>query len=128
MNWRKVAAPVIVLALIGFGWYSGGGAGVALVVTGMVMYALIHLNRMMAVLRRTANRPKGRVDSAVMLNTKLKRGVNLLHVMAMTNSIGESLSPEGADPEIFRWTDESGSSVTCEFTGGRLTGWTLDRP
>jgi hypothetical protein len=128
MNWRKVAAPVIVLALIAFGWYSGGGAGVALVVTGMVMYALIHLNRMMAVLRRTANRPKGRVDSAVMLNTKLKRGVNLLHVMAMTNSIGESLSPEGADPEIFRWTDESGSSVTCEFTGGRLTGWTLDRP
>ena len=128
MNWRRVAAPVVALALLAFGWYSGYWAGVALVATGMVMYALIHLNRMMAVLRRVANRPKGRVDSAVMLNTRLKPGVNLLHVMALTNSIGEALSPEGRDPEIFRWTDESGSSVTCEFADGRLARWTLDRP
>ena len=128
MNWRKVAAPVIALALLAFGWYSGQWAGVALVATGMVMYALIHVNRMLAVLRRTANRPKGRVASAVMLNTKLKRGMNLLHVIAMTNSIGEALSPDGHDPEMFRWTDESGSSVTCEFTHGRLSKWTLDRP
>ena len=128
MNWRRVAAPVVALALLAFGWYSGYWAGVALVATGMVMYALIHLNRMMAVLRRVANRPKGRVDSAVMLNTRLKPGVNLLHVMALTNSIGEALSPEGRDPEIFRWTDESGSSVTCEFADGRLARWILDRP
>jgi hypothetical protein len=63
-----------------------------------------------------------------MLNAKLKRGVNLLHVMAMTRSIGEALSEEGADPELFRWTDDSGSSVTCEFVNGRLAKWTLERP
>ena len=34
----------------------------------------------------------GYVGSAVMLNARLKPGVNLMHVMAMTQSLGERLS------------------------------------
>jgi hypothetical protein len=63
-----------------------------------------------------------------MLNAKLKPGVNLLHVMAITRSMGEPLSEPGAQDEVFRWTDGTGSSVTCEFASGRLVKWQLSRP
>ena len=36
---------------------------------------------MTAVLKRASKSPKGYVGSAVMLNAKLKKGVNLMHVM-----------------------------------------------
>jgi hypothetical protein len=63
-----------------------------------------------------------------MLNAKLRPGVTLLHVVAMTRALGEQLSPKDAQPEIFRWTDTGGSHVTCEFAGGKLTKWVLVRP
>ena len=51
-----------------------------------------------------------------------------MHVMAMTQSLGERLSPADTDPEIYRWTDGTQSHVTCEFIHGRLQKWTLERP
>ena len=70
----------------------------------------------------------GYVGSAVMLNARLAEGVNLMHVVAMTQALGELLSPEGADPEVYRWTDGTQSHVTCEFRHGKLVKWTLVRP
>lgn len=128
MNLRSILALLVALAVLYVGWRSAGWGGVAFAVGGIVMFVLMHFSRMMGVLNRAAKNPKGHVGSAVMLNAKLKKGVNLLHVMAMTRSIGEPLSQEGADPELFRWTDDGGSSVTCEFVGGRLAKWTLVRP
>jgi hypothetical protein len=125
---RKLVPLLLVAAVIFSGWRYAGWAGVALAVTGIVMYVLIHVSRLIRVLRGAADRPKGYVASSVMLNAKLKRGVNLLKVIGLTGSIGEPLTPEGQQPEVFRWTDESGSSVTCEFMDGRLTGWRLERP
>ena len=63
-----------------------------------------------------------------MLNAKLRPGVNLLHVVAMTRSLGELLTPKDTQPELFRWTDGTRSSVTCEFAQGRLVRWELSRP
>jgi hypothetical protein len=63
-----------------------------------------------------------------MLNAKLKPGVNMLHVLALTQALGERLSAEGEQPEIFRWTDGGASSVTAEFANGKLVKWTLVRP
>jgi hypothetical protein len=114
---------MVVMAWQAYGWQGAALAGGAL-----VMYLLLHFNRMMHVLKKAAERPKGYVASAVMLNARLKPGVNLLHVMAMTESLGEQLSPEGEQPEVFRWTDGSQSHVTCEFARGRLAKWTLHRP
>jgi hypothetical protein len=68
------------------------------------------------------------VASAVMLNAKLKKGVNLMHVIAMTRSLGKLLTEKDAQPEIFTWTDSSDSVVTCTFVGGKLTEWALVRP
>ena len=128
MDIRKILVGLGALALVGVGWYEGGWAGLAFAIGAIVMIVLVQFSKMMGVLNRAAKSPKGYVGSAVMLNAKLKKGANLLHVMAMTRSIGESLSPEGQDPEYFRWTDDSGSSVTCEFRRGRLAKWSLERP
>lgn len=128
MDWRKIVVPLGALALLYVGWLSAGWGGAAFVAGGLVMFVLMHFTRMMSMLNRASENPKGYVGSAVMLNAKLKTGVNLLHVMAMTRSIGEPLSQQGVDPELFRWTDDGGSSVTCEFVRGRLVKWTLVRP
>jgi hypothetical protein len=128
MNLRKFVPLAVVAVLLIGGWHYARWAGIALVLSGAVMFGLVHLNRMMDVLRRAADQPKGFVGSAVMLNAKLKARVPLLQVIAMTRSIGEPLTPEGEQPEIFRWTDGTGSSVTCEFRDGRLAKWSLSRP
>jgi hypothetical protein len=102
--------------------------GVALVAGGIVFWMLLHFTRMMTVLKRAANAPMGYVASAVMLNAKLKPGVTLLHVTAMTKSLGLMQSDKGAQPEVYRWTDTGGSHVTCTFVGGKLTQYVLWRP
>jgi hypothetical protein len=128
MNLRNILVPLGVVALIVFGFQAYGWPGVAAVVGGLVMWALLHFTRLVNVMRKTAQRPVGYVGSAVMLNARLAAGVNLMHVVAMTQALGESLSPEGEDPEIYRWTDGTGSHVTCEFRQGKLVTWTLVRP
>ena len=127
-NLRNILVPLGVLALVGFGFKSYGWAGVAAVGGGVLMWALLHFTRLMNVMKKAANRPMGYVGSAVMLNARLKPGVNLMHVMAMTQSLGERLSAENAQPEVYRWTDGTQSHVTCEFANGRLQKWTLERP
>jgi hypothetical protein len=92
------------------------------------MWMLLHFTRMMQILKRAANRPIGFVGSAVMLNAKLKPGVTLLHVVAMTKALGELQSPKDTQPELYRWTDGTQSHVTCEFWGGKLKKWELVRP
>ena len=128
MNFQKILLPILGAAMIVVAWQSWGWAGAAFAVTAVAMYLLLHFNRLMHVLRKTADRPKGYVGSAVMLNARLKAGVNLMHVTAMTESLGQQLSIEGEDPEVFRWTDGTESHVTCEFARGRLVKWTLFRP
>ena len=128
MNLRNIFVPAGVIGLVLVGYASAGWPGVAAVVGGLVMWALLHFTRLMNVMKKAANRPMGYVGSAVMLNARLKPGVNLMHVMAMTQSLGERLSPADTDPEIYRWTDGTQSHVTCEFIHGRLQKWTLERP
>jgi len=63
-----------------------------------------------------------------MLNAKLRPGVTLLHVVALTRALGELLSPKDIQPEVYRWTDGTQSHVTCEFRDGKLVKWELVRP
>ncbi len=128
MNWKNFVFPLIGVVMLVVSFQRFGWMGVAAVTGGLVMWALLHINRTMQVLNRAAEFPVGFVASAVMLNAKLKPGVNLLHVMAMTRSLGEPRSPKDTQPEIFRWTDATQSHVTCEFVDGRLAKWVLERP
>ena len=133
MNLQNIPAQKILVPLVIFGagvlaYRSYGWPGVAVVVSVLVFGMLLHFSRMMQVLKRAANRPIGHVDSAVMLNAKLRPGATLLHVIAMTRALGALQSAKGEQPEVFRWTDGSESHVTCTFVGGKLSQHVLVRP
>ena len=128
MNLRNVFVPVGVVGVLVAGYLSYGWPGVAAVTGALLMWALLHFTRLMNVMKKAAKRPIGYVGSAVMLNARLREGVNLMHVVAMTQALGEQRSPDGADPEVYRWTDGTQSHVTCEFRHGKLVKWALVRP
>ena len=132
MQFPKSLTPVLVplgcLGLVVLAYRSYAWPGVAMAVGALVMWLLLHFTRMLQILKRAADRPIGFVGSAVMLNAKLRSGVTLMHVVALTRSLGALQTPKDTQPEVFRWTDASDSSVTCTFAGGKLTQWELQRP
>ncbi len=128
MKFLKLLVPLAGLVLLVVAFQRYGWPGVAAVTGGIVMWILLHFNRMMAVMRKASNHPVGYVGSAVMLNARLKPGSALLHVVAMTKALGERRSAAGEEPEVYRWTDGSHSWVDCTFNNGRLTAWQLTRP
>lgn len=128
MNFQKILVPIAVIAGVVLAYRSYGWAGIAAAASMLVFWTLMHFTRMMQVLKRSANRPIGYVESAVMLNAKLKPGVTLLHVVAMTKSLGQRQSAKDEQPEVFRWTDDSQSHVSATFVGGKLSHYELFRP
>ena len=128
MNFQKIIVPVVGVVAVVLAYREYSWAGVAGVVTVLVMWLLLHFTRMMQVLNRAANRPIGYVDSAVMLNAKLKPGMSLMHVIAMTRALGQLQSDKDAQPEVYRWTDGSDSHVSCTFASGKLAHHVLFRP
>jgi hypothetical protein len=128
MNFQRILVPLAGVAVLVLAYRAYGWPGIAVAITGLVMWALLHFTRLTHILKRAGNRPVGFVDSAVMLNAKLRPGLTLLHVIGMTRALGEQLSPKDAQPEVWRWTDGSASHVTCEFANGKLARWELHRP
>jgi hypothetical protein len=128
MNVQKFLLPAAALALLVLAYRHYGGMGVAAAGGLLVMWLLMHFTRLMQILKRAAQRPIGYVDSAVMLNAKLKPGMTLMHVIAMTRSLGEQLSDKDAQPEVYRWKDNSESYVDATFLHGKLRGHEMVRP
>ena len=128
MNFSRFLIPIGVVLFVAGAWQQYQWPGVAIATGAVVMWILLHFTRMVTVLSRAGNRPMGHVASAVMLNAKLKKGVNLMHVIAMTKSLGERLSAENAQPEIYKWTDSGDSFVICTFNSGKLASWEMTRP
>ncbi|WP_394791952.1 glycerate kinase [Rhodoferax sp.] len=128
MQFQKILVPVAAVVLVVAAYLQFSWSGVAMALGLIVMWILLHFTRMLQVMKRAANRPIGTVASAVMLNAKLKPGVTLLHVVAMTKALGALQSAKDAQPELYRWTDASESHVTCTFQGGKLQHWELFRP
>lgn len=128
MNVRKILIAVIGIAVIALAYRAYGWPGLAIASGGIVMWALLNFTRTVTILQRAAQHPVGYVASAVMLNAKLKPRATLLHTTAMTRALGQMLSAENAQLEIYRWTDAGGSHVTCEYEHGRLARWQLVRP
>lgn len=128
MTWQRALTLLAAVALGAGAWRAGGGAGLALLASGLLLWFLLYYTRLMTVMKRAANQPIGYVGSAVMLNARLKPRMPLLNVIGLTRSLGERLSAEGVEPEVYRWRDPGDSLVTTEFEGGRLVRWQLQRP
>lgn len=109
-------------------WQQYGGLGLLLAASMLMFWFTIQFSQTMRVLKRAAGQPKGTVAHALKLHVKLQPGMKLLTVIGMTGSLGEMLSAPHAQPEVFRWRDASGSSVTARFSDGRLLDHSIDRP
>ena len=128
MNFQKILVPIALVVGTALAYRSYGWQGVAGAISIVVFWVLLSFSRTMAVLKRATNRPIGYVDSAVMLNAKLKPKATLLHVVAMTRALGLLKSVKGEQPEVFEWKDGTESTVTCTFVGGKLAHHVLLRP
>ena len=128
ISFQKVLVPLAIIGGAALAYRSYGWPGIAVVVTFLVFGILLHFTRLMTILKRAANRPIGHVDSAVMLNAKLKPGATLMHVVAMTRALGLLKSAKDTQPEVFEWKDGTDSVVTCTFVNGKLSQHVLVRP
>ncbi len=120
--WALAAAALFV------GWRTYGWPGVIAALTVIVFWLLLHFNRAMRAMKNAAHRPVGHVDSAVMLNARLHKGMTLIQVLALTRSLGVQRSQTAETCETWEWADASGSRVRLEMARGRLQAWHLDRP
>ena len=127
-NLRRFLVPLGLALLLAAAFRTAGWPGVAAVGGGVLMWLLLHFTRLVAVVRRTADRPIGHVDSAVQFHARLHQGAPLLQVLALARALGEALTPPEAQPERFRWQDAGGVQVVCTFVHGRLASWQLLRP
>jgi hypothetical protein len=116
-------------AALAAGWFSYGWQGLVLAITAIVFWLLLQFSRALRALRKAASGPVGRVASAAMLHSRLREGMTLVQVLAVSGSLGERVDPpaEGAE-ESWRWRDEGDVSVTVHLSGGSTRGWALQRP
>ena len=126
---KPVAAWSLVAAALIAGWLGYGWRGIVLALTVLVFWLLLQFSRTLRVMRKAAGAPVGHVESAVMLHSKLRQGMTLAQILALTGSLGERMSStdDGAVEE-WRWFDFGGATVNVRMRDGRLLGWKLDRP
>ena len=117
-------AALAALALVA-GWLAYRWHGVLMAATLTVFWLLLQFSRALRAMKTAADSPLGFVESAVMFQSRLKPGLAMLQVVALTHSLGGKL---GASGDVWRWADGGGNSVTLSFTDGRLTAWVLERP
>jgi hypothetical protein len=116
------AAAFFALSYQNYGW-----AGVAVAGGAVVMWLLLQWTRVMHVLKRASQRPVGYVDSAVMLNARLRKGLALWQVVSMAQALGLATTEPNAQPEGFSWTDNAHNRVQAVFLNGKLQSWQLVR-
>jgi len=119
IGWALAIAAVVA------GWFSYGWQGIVLAVSLVAFWLLLQFSRVMRLLQKAGEAPKGSIASAVMLHSKLRDGMRLMEVIAVTRSLGIRLSDT---PEIWRWEDDGGVAVELEFAAGRCVRRTLTRP
>ena len=119
LGWALAAAALFA------GWQSYRWPGVALAFSVIVFWLLLQFNRSVRVMRGASESPVGHVNSAVMLNAKLRERLPMLEVVKLTKSLGQRV---GNESEVWRWSDDGGSSVEITFVNGRCSRWVLQRP
>jgi hypothetical protein len=122
---NPIAGWLLVALALWAGWRGFGGPGIAMAFSVVVFWLLLQYSQAMRVMRLASRSPIGHIDSAVMLNAKLRRGMTMLKLVALTRSLGRKI---GDDPERFEWADPGGSVVQVSLERGRLVAWELRRP
>lgn len=111
--------------LLALAWQSYGWQGLLVAFTAIVFWLLLQFNRSVRAMKNAGQAPVGHIDSAVMLNAKLRPGMTLLQVIGLTKSLGHKLDERG---ERWAWQDAGASRVTLLFERGKLLRFELERP
>ena len=116
---------VLALLAVAAGWLSYDWPGVALAVTVIAFWLVLQFNRAVRVMKNASETPVGHVVSVVMLNAKLKAGMPMIQVVALTRSLGKRIANTA---ETYLWTDAGGLELVVIFDNGRCRSWELKRP
>src|SRR5262245_9630613 len=108
-----LAAVLLALAWQGYGW-----RGVVAAVTAIVFWLLLQFNRALRVMKNAGSAPVGHIDSAVMLQAKLRPRMTMLQVVGLTRSLGQRVDEAGDD--VWAWHDPGANRVVLRFERGRL--------
>ena len=119
----KLGWLLAVLA-VGIGWKLYGWPGVVMAVTVTTFWLLLQFSRALRAMKNAGRAAVGRVASAVMLNARLRPGMTMLQVIALTRSLGSKVDDSG---DVWRWHDDGDCRVTLTFAGGKLQRWELQR-
>ena len=119
MGWSLALAGLVA------GWFSYGWPGLLMAVSVAVFWLLLQFSRVMRAMQKAGAAPKGQVASAVMLHSRLRKGLKMLDLLGMTGSLGVKMSEQ---PEVWRWSDAGGVSVDVVLEGGSCVRWNLSRP
>ena len=121
---NPIVGWVLAALAVGLAWQKYGWQGAAFAGTLVVFWLLLQFNRAVRVMKNASSAPVGHVASAVMFNSKLKRGMTMMQLITLTGSLGRKQSES---PERWAWTDDSGAGVTVVLQSGKLESWTLVR-
>ena len=124
MNLTALIGWALAVLAVASGYLLYGWGGVLLGLGLVVFWLLLQFTRVMRAMRLAGQAPVGHVDSAVMLNAKLVKGMRLIDIIQLTRSLGTKLADE---PETYRWQDNSGAAVELQLVHGRCTGWAFSR-
>lgn len=122
---NKWIGSALALAAFIMGGVFYGWQGVVLALSGVIFWLLMQFSRLTRVMRMAKDAPIGHVDSAVMLNARLKPGMRLIDILPLAKSLGQKV---GDAPETYRWTDAGEVSVEVALEDGKVTRWQLQRP
>ena len=130
MNLRKVLVPLGGLVLLGVAYRGYGWPGVALAGGAIVMFLLLHFNRVMQALKRAADRPIGYVAERGDAQRQAQAGRDAAarggdDALARRAALAEGRS----SPRPIRWTRWRRLVCRCASSStASLREWTLVRP
>ena len=116
-----IGVGLALVALIGGGLLLGW-QGAIFATTGIVFWLLLQISRLMRVMKTAGAAPLGSVANAVMLNSKLHTGMQLVDLIKLAGSLGVKQAPE-----TFVWRDAGGDVVEVVLKKGKLAEWRLIR-
>ena len=116
-----IGVGLALVALIGGGLLLGW-QGAIFATTGIVFWLLLQISRLMRVMKTAGAAPLGSVANAVMLNSKLHTGMQLVDLIKLAGSLGVKQAPE-----TFVWRDAGGDAVEVVLKKGKLAEWRLIR-
>ncbi len=122
---KPLLAWAVALAAVAAGGAAYGWRGGVLVASGLVFWLLWQFNRVVRVMKRSADAPVGFVASAVMFNARLARGMTLIEIVRLAGSLGRKVADA---PETWAWHDAGEARVVLVMAGAKLDHWELVRP